>query len=80
MSVHGGERFDSLTTRERQIAALVSNGLSNKLIAHTLNLSEGTIKVHVHRIIQKLRISNRYDLIATGGAAGADFQTAKYLR
>jgi two-component system, NarL family, nitrate/nitrite response regulator NarL len=80
MSVDGGGRFDLLTKRERQIAALVGNGLSNKVIAHTLNLSEGTIKAHVHRIFQKLRISNRYGLIAASNATSIASQTAQYFR
>ncbi|WP_051448340.1 response regulator transcription factor [Bradyrhizobium sp. WSM1417] len=48
-----------LTQRERQIVQLVSDGLSNKEIARQLNLSLGTIKVHLHNIFQKLAINNR---------------------
>ncbi|MDP1869768.1 MAG: response regulator transcription factor [Bradyrhizobium sp.] len=48
-----------LTHRERQIARLVSEGMSNKEIAHQLNVSHGTVKVHLHNIFQKLEISNR---------------------
>jgi VCBS repeat-containing protein len=48
-----------LTHRERQIARLVCDGLSNKEIAHQLNVSRGTVKVHLHNIFQKLEISNR---------------------
>ena len=44
----------ALTGRERQIMRLVSEGLSNKEIARRLNLTDGTIKVHLHRIFQKL--------------------------
>jgi len=49
----------SLTERERQIARLVSQGLSNKGIGRLLNISDGTIKVHLHNIFQKLEIGNR---------------------
>ena len=38
---------------------LVAQGLSNKAIARQLNVSEGTIKVHLHHIFQKLEINNR---------------------
>lgn len=38
---------------------LVSEGLSNKEIWHKLNITDGTIKVHLHHIIQKLDVSNR---------------------
>jgi RNA polymerase sigma factor (sigma-70 family) len=48
-----------LTQRESQIVRLVSEGLSNKEIARQLNVSQGTVKVHLHNIFQKLEISNR---------------------
>jgi two-component system, NarL family, nitrate/nitrite response regulator NarL len=53
-----------LTERERQIAKLVSAGLSNKAVGQQLNLAAGTIKVHLHNIYQKLEISNRTTLTA----------------
>ena len=53
-----------LTDRERQIMALVSEGLSNKEIGRRLNVADGTIKVHLHHIYQKLEISNRTVLAA----------------
>jgi two-component system, NarL family, nitrate/nitrite response regulator NarL len=49
----------ALTDRERQIMRLVSEGLSNKEIARRLNVTDGTIKVHLHHIFQKLEVSNR---------------------
>jgi two-component system nitrate/nitrite response regulator NarL len=49
----------ALTDRERQIVRLVSEGLSNKEIARRLNLTDGTIKVHLHHIFQKLEVTNR---------------------
>ncbi|WP_036031581.1 response regulator transcription factor [Bradyrhizobium yuanmingense] len=48
-----------LTERERQIVRLVSQGLSNKGIGRMLNVTDGTVKVHLHKIFQKLDISNR---------------------
>jgi two-component system nitrate/nitrite response regulator NarL len=53
-----------LTDRERQIMGLVSEGLSNKEIGRRLNIADGTIKVHLHHIFQKLEISNRTVLAA----------------
>lgn len=53
-----------LTQRERQIMGLVSEGLSNKEIGRRLNVTDGTIKVHLHHIFQKLEISNRASLAA----------------
>ena len=54
----------ALTQRERQIMRLVSEGLSNKEIGRRLNISDGTIKVHLHHVFQKLEISNRTVLAA----------------
>ncbi len=51
--------LELLTDRERQIARLVSEGLSNKEIARKLNVSQGTVKVHLYNIFQKLEITNR---------------------
>ena len=63
-----------MTDRERQIMALVSQGLSNKEIGRRLNIADGTIKVHLHHIFQKLEISNRTVLaarvISNNGIAG----------
>jgi two-component system nitrate/nitrite response regulator NarL len=53
-----------LTERERQIMRLVSEGLSNKEIGRRLNITDGTIKVHLHHIFQKLQVSNRTVLAA----------------
>jgi len=53
-----------LTDREREIMRLVSEGLSNKAIARRLNISHGTIKVHLHHMYQKLEINNRTVLAA----------------
>jgi two-component system nitrate/nitrite response regulator NarL len=43
---------------------LVSEGLSNKEIGRRLNIVDGTIKVHLHNIYEKLEISNRTALAA----------------
>jgi two-component system, NarL family, nitrate/nitrite response regulator NarL len=54
----------ALTDRERQIMRLVSEGLSNKEVGRRLNLTDGTIKVHLHNIFQKLEVGNRTALAA----------------
>ena len=51
--------LEQLTHRERQIVRLVSEGMSNKEIARQLNVSPGTVKVHLYNIFQKLEITNR---------------------
>lgn len=75
-----------LTDRERQIMRLVSEGLSNKEIGRRLNLADGTIKVHLHHIFQKLDISNRTVLAALAisrnelHAASGEMDAADLLR
>jgi two-component system nitrate/nitrite response regulator NarL len=49
----------ALTDRERQIILLVSQGLSNKEIARRLKITDGTVKVHLHTLFEKLEVSNR---------------------
>src|SRR5262249_35645518 len=49
----------SLTSREADVACLVSQGLRNKEIARKLHLSESTVKMHLHHIYQKLRLGGR---------------------
>jgi DNA-binding NarL/FixJ family response regulator len=48
-----------LTRREQQLVEMISHGLTNKEIASQLNLSEQTIKNHVHRMLRKIGASNR---------------------
>jgi DNA-binding NarL/FixJ family response regulator len=48
-----------LTTREREIADLISEGLSNKEIAKKINLATDTVKSHVHNILEKLHLRSR---------------------
>jgi DNA-binding NarL/FixJ family response regulator len=52
-----------LTRREQQIAALVTQGLTNREISRRLNLSEHTVKNHLSRIFEKLGASNRVELV-----------------
>jgi DNA-binding NarL/FixJ family response regulator len=55
-----GARFiHQLTAREQQVVLLVSDAISNKEIARRLDLTEGTVKVHLHNIYEKLGVSNR---------------------
>jgi RNA polymerase sigma factor (sigma-70 family) len=51
--------LDSLTARERQIVELVKQGLSNKIIAYDLKLSENTVRNHLRNIMEKLKLRNR---------------------
>jgi len=51
-----------LTCREGQIATMVSQGLHNKEIAYSLGISEGTVKVYLSRLFDKVGVSDRYEL------------------
>ena len=52
-----------LTPRELQIAGAVASGLRNKEIADKLGIAEGTVKIHLHVIYEKLEIDGRMALV-----------------
>ncbi|MEV4297228.1 helix-turn-helix domain-containing protein [Microbispora rosea] len=49
----------SLTTREREVLGLLGTGLPNRLIARRLDISERTVKAHLHNIQDKLGVESR---------------------
>lgn len=51
--------MDLLSTREREVLALIALGDSNKLIARKLDIAETTVKIHVQHVLRKLRLSSR---------------------
>jgi two-component system, NarL family, nitrate/nitrite response regulator NarL len=53
-----------LTTRERQIASLIDQGLSNRDIAARLQIRLPTVKNHVHNILDKLEVHRRGEAVA----------------
>ncbi len=63
----GSRRADqirqALSGRELDVFSLVATGMSNSEIAATLHLSEGTVKVHVGRILAKLRLRDRVQAV-----------------
>jgi len=48
-----------LTPREREVLALLTEGMTNKKIAKALTLSDGTVRLHVSNVLSKLGVSNR---------------------
>ena len=63
-------QFDELTARERDIVALVAQGLSNREIAEWFVISPATVKTHVSRAITKLQARDRAQLVALAHQAG----------
>lgn len=53
------DALNSLTERELEILEILSQGKSNKEIAHSLEISENTIEQHLRNIYEKLNVQNR---------------------
>ena len=60
----------SLTQRERKLVMLVARGLRNRDIAAELGITEGTVKVYLHAIFDKLRVANRTELARRAAEVG----------
>lgn len=56
-------RIEKLTKRQKDVALLLQHGLSNKVIASELKISENTVKKHMSNIMEKLEASNRNQAI-----------------
>lgn len=65
------ERFELLAEREREVAVVVAEGLSNAEIAERLYMSVGTVKAHVSTCLTKLDLTNRIQLAILARDAGA---------
>jgi DNA-binding NarL/FixJ family response regulator len=63
-------RFGGLTAREREVAALVARGRSNREIAAALVLGERTIETHVSNILAKLGVNSRQAIAAWAAERG----------
>jgi DNA-binding CsgD family transcriptional regulator len=59
-----------LTAREREVLALLADGLGNKQIAARLGISANTVKTHVELLFEKLDVSSRAEAVATGVRRG----------
>ena len=60
----------ALSGRELQVVRAVAAGLRNRAIAEQLGIAEGTVKLHLHNIYEKLRIDSRLELMLMATRAG----------
>jgi FixJ family two-component response regulator len=63
-------RFESLTSREREIMTLVTAGLMNKQVAAEVGLSEITVKIHRGHLMRKMGVRSLADLVRAAEALG----------
>ncbi len=68
-------RPSQLTGRQRQIFDLIVVGRSNKEIARSLSLSEGTVKIHVTKLFEKLSVRHRGAVALAGAKLGLHIVT-----
>jgi two-component system, NarL family, nitrate/nitrite response regulator NarL len=61
------EQLTALTERQRQVVTLACQGFRNREIAETLGVAEGTVKIHLNAIYEKLEVRSRTDLIVRFG-------------
>jgi DNA-binding NarL/FixJ family response regulator len=64
------EPSEPLTAREREVLELLGRGLSNKMIAKELHISEHTVKFHISSIYTKLGVASRTEAINRGARQG----------
>ncbi len=65
-----GTDKNSLTHRQLQLMNLVAQGLSNKEIAASLNLSEFTVKNHIRRVMRQMEAESRHEAVDLIRATG----------
>ena len=70
MPAHDAAAKPDLTLRQQQLVTLVAKGLTNKEIASHLNLSEFTVRNHIHRILKQVDAGSRSEAVETIRAYG----------
>jgi DNA-binding NarL/FixJ family response regulator len=66
----GREIATVLTAREIEVVRMVARGLINKEIASELGIADGTVKIHLHNIYEKLKINRRAELVRVADEYG----------
>jgi DNA-binding NarL/FixJ family response regulator len=64
------ELSEPLTARESEVLGLLGGGLSNKMIARELHISEHTVKFHISSLYSKLGVNNRAEAVSQGARHG----------
>ena len=67
---HPARTLAGITEREREVLTLIARGLSNSEIEHHLQLSRGTVKTHIGRLLAKLDARDRAQLVIVGYQTG----------
>ncbi|NYS61676.1 two-component system response regulator NarL [Vreelandella salicampi] len=71
-SVPSKPSIDALTLREKEILRELAAGMSNKLVARKLDITEGTVKVHVKHLLKKLHLRSRVEAAVWAVQEGLD--------
>lgn len=70
VSAQQAERLESLTPREQEILALMSQGLDNRAVAGHLSISYATVRTHVRKILEKLEARSQLEAVAKAADLG----------
>jgi DNA-binding NarL/FixJ family response regulator len=70
-------RHSGLTTRQMEVLRLLVQGSQNKVIARALDLSEGTVKIHVAAIFRALNVNNRTETVLAVQRLGIDLDSGR---
>jgi DNA-binding NarL/FixJ family response regulator len=71
---YAGGKDNPFTDRQSAVVDALRKGKPNKLIAHELNMSESTVKVHIHNIMKKLGAKNRTEVAIKVGELGYGYE------